>query len=569
MKKLLSWCSTFVLSFSSLLVFVPHAAHAATIAWDGEGADENFSTAANWTGDIVPSDGDILQFPTSVDSDTTDGDDRVLNNDLTGFSAGGLQVTGTYAADDFDEYEITGNAMTVTGNILGNSESAGYPWLHIDFTITLGANITILALDSTGGLAMGSYNATLQDSRFDGAITGSGTLTHEAAPTNGGGGLGGGCDYGTATPSPFGGDGSGFSGPLIITDMGIWISSRANDITRHASTITVNGDSYLGFNLDSGQDLTFSTPLTLNGGTIYVQQLPATEDCGDPTTYKTATISGSVNVTAAVDVIMSRANVKLTGSVTGGSNLTVPSGHDAAAILTIGSTEQKSVLKTTTITDANKATYCDSSYGLSYYVDENNRFNITVDCTGTSESTHQIAGILGGTGKVGPISILAGGKLAPGLSPGCLSSGNVAMIAGSTFEAELGGTTECTAYDQQVVTGTVSLGNATLSTLIVNDFKPAAGNTFTIIKNDGTDAVTGTFNNLAQGATFTVDGYVLAISYTGGDGNDVVLTVQSVPAAPDTGFVLTRSTPAITLIATLFATTGLLVLARRYSKLPL
>src|SRR5262249_34827358 len=48
----------------------------------------------------------------------------------------------------------------------------------------------------------------------------------------------------------------------------------------------------------------------------------------------------------------------------------------------------------------------------------------------------------------------------------------------------------------------------------------------------GTDAVVGTFAGLAQGATVLIGGRPFTISYTGGDGNDVVLTVPG--AAPRT-----------------------------------
>ena len=46
---------------------------------------------------------------------------------------------------------------------------------------------------------------------------------------------------------------------------------------------------------------------------------------------------------------------------------------------------------------------------------------------------------------------------------------------------------------------------------------------FTIINNDGADAVSGTFNGLAEGGTITFNTVTLYITYTGGDGNDVVL----------------------------------------------
>ena len=47
---------------------------------------------------------------------------------------------------------------------------------------------------------------------------------------------------------------------------------------------------------------------------------------------------------------------------------------------------------------------------------------------------------------------------------------------------------------------------------------------FLLIDNDGTDPVVGTFAGLPEGATFTVAGVPLQISYVAGTGNDVVVT---------------------------------------------
>lgn len=110
------------------------------------------------------------------------------------------------------------------------------------------------------------------------------------------------------------------------------------------------------------------------------------------------------------------------------------------------------------------------------------------------------------------------------MAAGCLSSGTVALTSGNIFAVEVNGTTACTLYDQLQVSGTVTLGNATLSVTL--GYTPAIGDAFTILTNDGTDAVTGTFSGLAEGARFSVAGTPFAISYAGGDGNDIVLTVQ-------------------------------------------
>jgi fibronectin-binding autotransporter adhesin len=128
---------------------------------------------------------------------------------------------------------------------------------------------------------------------------------------------------------------------------------------------------------------------------------------------------------------------------------------------------------------------------------------------------------LGGTGTVtGPVTINAGGTLAPGLSPGITNTGN--LVLGGIFLVEIEGTTLGTQYDNTNVTGTVNIAGATLT--LAGAYVPVAGNVFTIIANDGADAVAGTFAGLAEGATIVFNGFTLRISYVGGTGNDVVLT---------------------------------------------
>jgi len=143
---------------------------------------------------------------------------------------------------------------------------------------------------------------------------------------------------------------------------------------------------------------------------------------------------------------------------------------------------------------------------------------------------------LGGTGLTGAVTVQSGGHIAPGTSPGILNSDGVSFASGSNFDVEIDGTTVGTQYDQLNVTGTVSLGNATLNVTL--GFTPSNGDSFTIINNDGSDAVTGTFNGLAEGASFMVSGMNFVISYAGGSGNDVVLTVQNDITGPTATIVV-------------------------------
>lgn len=133
---------------------------------------------------------------------------------------------------------------------------------------------------------------------------------------------------------------------------------------------------------------------------------------------------------------------------------------------------------------------------------------------------------LGGSGRLGNIS--SSGIVAPGGNPGILTSSNVTFNASATFAVELNGTVVGNAYDQLNVLGTVELGRSTLSVTV--GFIPVIGNTFTIIDNDGGDAVSGAFAGLAQGALLTNGPSIFQISYTGGTGNDVVLTRVNPPS---------------------------------------
>jgi Ca2+-binding RTX toxin-like protein len=160
--------------------------------------------------------------------------------------------------------------------------------------------------------------------------------------------------------------------------------------------------------------------------------------------------------------------------------------------------------------------------------------------------TINAGGTLGGNGSVGNATVAAGGTLAAGASAGILGTGSLTLVTGAFFEAELGGTTPGTGgYDQVKVTGTVGLGGATLDGAFLGGFVPSVGNQFTIIDNDGPDAVTGTFAGLAEGASFVFEQRAMTISYRGGDGNDVVLTATAARIVGTSGKDVVNATQTV------------------------
>jgi hypothetical protein len=139
-------------------------------------------------------------------------------------------------------------------------------------------------------------------------------------------------------------------------------------------------------------------------------------------------------------------------------------------------------------------------------------------------------GTLGGTGATGAVTVESGGTFAPG-DPSTFTVASLTLNSGATFDEEIGGTAPGTGgadgYDQTVVEsgGAILLGGATLNVSLVNSFTPSVGESFIIINNETGSPIVGTFDGLAQGATFEADGTWFQISYDGGGNNqDVTVT---------------------------------------------
>jgi hypothetical protein len=132
-------------------------------------------------------------------------------------------------------------------------------------------------------------------------------------------------------------------------------------------------------------------------------------------------------------------------------------------------------------------------------------------------------GLLAGTGTIfGGVD--NGGNTSPGFSPGLIAiSGDYTQQPSGQLSIELGGAVAGTQYDQVAVSGHVALAGA-LNLSLVDGFAPVFGQSFTIIRNDGSAAVNGTFAGLSEGGLVSAGGWQFKISYQGGDGIDVTLT---------------------------------------------
>jgi len=114
-------------------------------------------------------------------------------------------------------------------------------------------------------------------------------------------------------------------------------------------------------------------------------------------------------------------------------------------------------------------------------------------------------------------------------------SGLLSIASGTTLALPIDGKTpgEPGGYDQLTASGNIDLTGVNLT--LWGGYAPTIGDKFTIINNRLSGGMTtATFNGLPEGTTFVAgtgnQAAAYVISYHGGDGNDVVLTV--VNAAP-------------------------------------
>jgi hypothetical protein len=140
------------------------------------------------------------------------------------------------------------------------------------------------------------------------------------------------------------------------------------------------------------------------------------------------------------------------------------------------------------------------------------------------------------------VTVNAGGTLSPGDAPGSITfSNNLTLASGSTFAVTLNGT-GAGQYDQIAAFGTVSVSNSVLSLTL--GYTPQSGDTFTIVSNQGPNAVFGVFVDpqngvLTNNATFLAGGTTFQINYDGNaNGQDVILTAENVSPVPEPSALL-------------------------------
>lgn len=416
--------------------------------------------------------------------------DSNLGSGTLNLSSGGLSVTGATTIDNSISLAGSGsitnaNAVTLAGVIsgAGNLGKSGAGTLTLSGTNTYTGTTSVgagaLSVGSDSNLGAGSLSLGAGSTL---SVTGATTVDNAIA-------LSGDATVDNADALTLSGV---ISGSFGLTKTG-------------AANLTLSGaNTYTGATTVSAGSLSVAGDSNFGGGSIGLAAGTTLAITGAGTIDNAITLTGNA-------VINNSADVTLSGVLSGGFSLQ----KSGAASLTLSGTNTQ----TGTL---------DVSAG-------------SLQVTGSTSSATTVASgaTLGGTGTLGGnVAIQSGGTLSPGSSPGTLTiNGDLTLDSGGILAVEINGTTAGTGYDQIIVTGAVDVTGATLSA--THGYVPGNGDSYTIISNDLTDAITGTFTGLAEGGTLTAggNGTVLTASYVGDTGNDFTLTapINVAPVIGDLG----------------------------------
>jgi autotransporter-associated beta strand protein len=504
-----------------------------------------------------------------------------------GAAASRLTITGGTTIDNSTVGSITltnNNPQTWNGNFTFTGTQA----LNMGAgAVTLGATPTITVSANTlteGGAISGSYGLTKAgpgtlvltntSNAYTAATTiSAGTLQLGAANViPDGSGKGDVSLTGTLDLNSFSEGINGISGAGTVTSGvsgAVALTIGNNDATSSFGGLIQNGSGSMSITKTGAGTLTLSNSntytgvTTINGGVISVATLAnggAASNIGqaantaDKIVINGGTLSytgGAISCDRLFTVGASGATIDASGS--GALNLSnagsvAYSGSATHLITLAGTNTGANTLAAVIGNDGSNAVSLTKSGAGEWVLSGNNTYTGTVSvsagtllvngsCTGAGGAVTVSGGAtLGGTGTVtGPVTVNSGATLSPGSAgTGILTfSNNLTLASGATYAVEINGATAGSSYDQAAVTGTITLGAALSLTL---GYTPTIGDAYTIIANNGSNAVGNTFLNIAEGGTidavYGVQVGTFTVSYLGGAGHDVVLTCNSVNGLP-------------------------------------
>jgi large repetitive protein len=460
------------------------------VTWTGSAGDNNWDTPQNWSTDSVPGSGDDVTIDIAaniVHSDNvSDSINSLTSNQPLTISGGTLSIA---SASTIGALTISGGTLTAAGEVSVSG------LVTLDNGTLSGSG----ALNANGGMVIDPTNGNLN---LDGC-----TVNNAAGATA----------TWTGSLDDFieASNGSVFNNLGTFVALGLGLYNQTT--TGAASTFNDTGSFIASANSTNPANVGFDMPFSVQGGSVDVQNGAQLDLDNGGTVTNAAFDDESGGVLDLEDYNFDTAStISGTGTLELGA-IVLPGNYTYAGS---GSADFGTI-------------QVDGSFG-------GLALNLGDSGTDTLSGTGTVGAVFVGAGDVGP---------GDGTNPGILNAdGNVQFVAvdndsgqGSIYSVALNGPAAGTGYSQLNVTGQVSLGGSEFNPFL--DFTPSSGEQFTIIKS--TEPIVGTFAGLPQGASLTLGNTAFTISYSGGDGDDVVLTqATTAVAAPTVTGVSPNSGPA-------------------------
>lgn len=467
----------------------------------------------NATSDLATSGTGTIALTTARDISLASGSSITTVNGALTLNANPAGTTaGTFAGISFNDgtVQATGTGLVT---LTGHGGAGGGIGIYMTAGQVGGGTSGTANLSGTGGLTNGigiwldSANSLVTSAGANVQVTGTGGGTGAAAnnagmlQTEGAVVTAGGS--GSVTLLGTGGSGSGGN------NIGFQIA-QTSQVTSGGGNIQITGvegeaSTAIDFNAGSITTVTNGGNITVIGNSISVNAA-ITANAASSVTFRPFTNGAAINLGGADSI----------GGPLGLTDFELDNVN--AGTLNIGNANSGAITVTSAITRA-AATSLNLTSGA----------NIDFS-TGSLHSNG------------GNVSLIPGTNVFPattGTDVTTSAATTLALTSGKDLKIDIDGTTVDTGYTQLNVAGLVNLNGANLS-FAGSSYTPVGSESFTIVNNDGADAITGTFNGLAEGATITNflgSGLNATLTYTGGDGNDAVLTVAAACGPQSTVYV--------------------------------
>ena len=543
---------------------------------------DNFSITLNAVGESVVTVANATAFTGAAGLNVAAARNIVISANLSTATGNivldadnGVQQTGNFKGVDIDgvsgaEVTTTGGNITIEGRGGDTGGNQIGVWVF-GAKVQAGGTGTV-SVTGTGGAASGGRSDGVLVESPGSIITSSGGSVTVIGTGGGTGASTGNDNYGlkvdnfgnisaggTGTVSVTGTGGAGTSPGIILTVANITTNSSGAAITLTADSMAFDTTSVVS----STGTVTLQNKtagVAINLGTETAGQLSLTDAELDRVTAGMLVIGrsdinpGVITVSNALTLPSTVSALQLIGpaGITLNNNVTTTGSQTYTGAVTLGANStlnagNGNILLPGTVSNSGAGTFSltpiTSGAGLTTIsgANTNTTTNVTtgiVKINNSTASTTNFAvsgGTLKGTGSIGNLTGTGTGIIAPGNSPGLVTTTNLSLSSGNTLQIEINNVSPPVAgtdYDQIVVSsgGTVALGSATLS--LSTTFTGSVGTVFTIIDNQGSSSISTTFNGLAEGAIITANGKDYQISYVGGTGNDITLTVVAPTPTP-------------------------------------